>query len=224
MEILIIIGIIVTFVIIRHLVIQGKVGEEISTGLDQRIRMNEVRAEMAQKTGDVDNKKFQEIMENTEMGKPDTLGLMESILTELGCQPQRDGESSLEVAYQGENFVINTGGLYAQIWDPGWASISVNDPNYEKMKTAANMSNFDFGPTIIYTSPNEDGMVWLHTKQDIVLFPTIPDRNEYVRAVFRSFFEKKEKMRGQFHSLITQQQQPAKPHRPVGFATESEEK
>ena len=152
----------------------------------------------------------------------DTLTLMESILTDLGCQPKKESEKELQVAYQGENFIINIGGPYAQIWDPAWANISVKDPNFENMKTAANISNFDFGPSIVWTNPNEDGVVTIHSKRDILLSPQLKDNRDYVRSVLDSFFEKKERMRGQFHALINQQQQSPKQHRPVGFATSEE--
>ena len=154
--------------------------------------------------------------------KWDTLNLMESILTAIGCQPKRENEKELQVAYQGENFIINIGGPYAQIWDPAWAQISVNDPNFEKMMTAANISNFDFGPSIVWTTPNEDGVVTIHSKRDILLCPQLEDNTSYVRSVFDSFFEKKERMRGQFNALINQQQQASKPHRPVGFSMSEE--
>ena len=154
--------------------------------------------------------------------KWDTLNLMESILTAIGCQPKKENEKELQVAYQGENFVIHIGGPYAQIWDPEWAQINVNDPNFEKMKTAANISNYDFGPIIVWTTPNEDGYVSLHSKRDILLCPQLEDNASYVRSVLDSFFEKKERMRGQLYALINQQQQTPKPHRPVGFATSEE--
>lgn len=223
MEGIIIIGIIVAIVIWRHLAIQGKIGDEIDTGLNDRIRLNEIKSEMTQQAGEVDHKKVQEIMENGENKKPekfDTLNLMESILSDMGCQPKKESDKELSVAYQGENFIINVGGPYAQIWDPSWAQISVNDPNFENMKTAANISNFDFGPSIIWTSPNEEGLVSLHTKREILLVPQLPDKTDYVRSVFDSFFEKKNNMRSKFNSLVNQPQQTPKLHRPVGFATE----
>ena len=226
MEGLIIIGIIVGIVIFRHLKVKGKLGEEIDTGLNHRIRLNEIKAEMTQQTGGVDDKRIQELMdENNNLYTEgwDTLNLMKSILTDLGCQPKKENEKELQVAYQGENFIINIGGPYAQIWDPAWANISVKDPNFENMKTAANISNFDFGPSIVWTTPNEDGMVTLHSKRDILLSPQLKDNRDYVRSVLDSFFEKKKRMRGQFHALINQQQEVPKPHRPVGFATTADE-
>ena len=197
-------------------------GDQLNEGLEDRIRVNEMRAQMTEENGTLDNDQLQQIMNNTINEKPDTLGLIHSILTEIGCQPKRDDENTLQVLYQGENFVIKTGGPYAQIWDPAWANISVKDPNFENMKTAANISNFDFGPSIVWTSPNEEGMVTLHSKRDILLSPQLKDNRDYVRSVLDSFFEKKERMRGQFHALINQQQQAPKSHRPVGFATSEE--
>lgn len=226
MEGLIIIGIIIAIVIIRHLAVHGKLGDEIDTGLNDRIALNEIKADMTIQTGGVDNNMIQEMKndnQNTNALKWETLNLMQNILTEIGCQPNKRNENELTVDYQGEKFLINTGGAYAQIWDLGWANIDVKDPNYEKMKTAANLCNFDFGPTIVFTTPNEDGVVWLHTKHEIALFPNIPQRNDYMRSVFDSFFDKKERMRGQFHFLINQQQQSPKHHRPVGFATSDDE-
>ena len=153
----------------------------------------------------------------------DTLKLMESVLKDLGCQPKKESEKELQVAYQGENFVINIGGPYAQIWDPGWANINVNDPNFENLKTAANISNFDFGPSIVWSEPTEEGFVYIHSKRDILLCPELKDITSYMRSVMDSFFEKKERMRGQFHALINQQQQSPKSHRPVGFATSEDD-
>ena len=175
--------------------------------------------EMKESTGNNDVKGKNEDQQE----RWDTLNLMENILTDLGCQPKKENEKELLVAYQGENFVINIGGPYAQIWDPAWAQINVNDPNFEKMKMAANISNFEFGPSIVWTSPNEEGFVSLHSKRDILLCPQLQDNISYVRSVLDSFFEKKERLRGQLHALINQQQESPKPHRPVGFATSENE-
>ena len=230
-----IIAIVVVLVIvgiIRSLVETRREAEE--SPLDQRIRINEMKitdTANERRAAEIASRVMKENIENSveeneknevPQEKWDTLNLMENILTALGCQPKKENEKELLVAYQGENFIINIGGPYAQIWDPAWAQINVNDPNFEKMKTAANISNFDFGPSIVWTSPNDEGVVSLHSKRDILLCPQIQDNTSYVRSVLDSFFEKKERMRGQFHALINQQQQSQRPHRPVGFATSDE--
>ena len=249
MNIIAIVVVMVIFWIIRSLCETRK--EEEESPLEQRIRINEMKMvttvngrEGAEVSSRVMKEKMEEGITNEstdisdeEMSQEEngqenilssdlseeTLKVLQGILSELGCQPKKENERELSVAYQGENFVVKTGGHYAQIWDPAWANISVNDPNFEKMKTAANIANFDFGPSIVWTSPNEDGMVILHSKREILLHPNIPDKNSYIKSVFDSFFEKKENMRGQFHALINQQQQAPKSHRPVGFATAEDE-
>ena len=214
---------------IRSMFEKRRGGED--SPLDQHIRLNEMKMaatanasgerEIASRTmkKNIENKIEASEENKTAQEKWDTFNLMEDILKSLGCQPKRGDRKELQVAYQGETFIINIGGPYAQIWDPSWAQINVNDPNFENMKTAANISNFDFGPSIVWTAPNDEGIVTLHSKRDILLCPQLQDNAAYVKSVLDSFFEKKERMRGQFNSLITQQQQTPKSHRPVGFAT-----
>lgn len=247
-EIIAIVVVLIIIGIIRDLVeTRGK--KEVSL-LNQPVRISEMKmadtatergvAEVASKAksenienddnmessdNSVDGKSQEEtVKENTRVNDntEETLIVMQGILSELGCQPKKENDHELTVTYQGENFIVKTGGYYAQIWDPGWANINVNDANFEKMKTAANISNFDFGPSIVWSSPNEDGMVSLHSKRDVLLHPDIPDKNGYIRSIFESFFEKKESMRGHFNALINQKQQSPKPLRPVGFATTEE--
>lgn len=238
-NIIAIVVVLVIIGIIRGLVESRREAEE--SPLDQRIRLNEMKmthatnemraSEIASKVMNENIKGMENKEESTGENKErvtadnekwDTLHLMESILKDLGCQPKKENDKELQVAYQGENFIINIGGPYAQIWDPAWAQINEKDPNFENMKAAANISNFDFGPSIVWTSPNEDGFVSIHSKRDILLCPQLQDNTSYVRSVLDSFFEKKERMRFQLHSLVTQQQEAPKPHRPVGFATSEE--
>lgn len=224
MEVFIIIGIIVFIAIgMKHLASRGKFGEELDCGLNERIRLNEIRAVWTQKTGGIENENDQENvnnMENSVEEKWDTFNIIETILAELGCQPKKENDRELKVSYQGENFVIKIGGPYAQIWDPCWSKMNVNDPNFENMKMAVNVSNFEFGPTIVWSGPNEDGSVWLHSKREILLCPQMDDNKSYITSVLDSFFETKDIMRIKFRSLISQEQQTPKPNRPVGFATE----
>ena len=195
--------------------------------IEERIRLNELKAEMAGADVKSRAEEYPFVSEESSEEKTHkipaqvTLELMTSILKDIGCQPKRDGNELL-VSYQGENFIVRTGGYYAQIWDPSWGRINLKDPNLEKMKEAGNISNFEFGPTILWTSPDEEGWINLHSKREFVVFPHIPNRNDYIRAILDSFFEKKNMMRGQLSSLINQQQEAPKQHRPVGFATDAQ--
>ena len=82
---------------------------------------------------------------------PDTLGLMYKTLCNLGCQPTKNPDDTIYVKYQGDNFHIEVGGMYARVWDPFWAEVKADDPELPKIKEAVNKANFNFGPTVVFT-------------------------------------------------------------------------
>lgn len=137
--------------------------------------------------------------------QPDTARLMFNALSEIGCQPEKDNDGSINVQYQGENFHIDFGGMYARVWDPMWAGIKANDPNLPQIREAVNAANFNFGPTIVLTSPDENGIIGFHTRRDIMLHPLCPDNAAYVKAVLDSFFEAKEQVKGNFQEIKASQ-------------------
>lgn len=139
-------------------------------------------------------------------------------LTELGCQPEIYKDGSVGVSYQGENFHLEFGGRYARIWDPMWAGIKGADPDMPKIKEAVNATNFNFGPTVVMSAPDEDGDIGLHSRRDIMLHPACPDNVIFLKAVLDSFFDTKEHVRRHFRQINSQQQEK-KSRRPVGFTT-----
>lgn len=175
------------------------------------------------KSKEPENEKQQNII-STEMKNettpqvPDTLGLMYDTLTTIGCQPTKNDDGSLSVSYQGENFVMEFGGFYARVWDPGWAKIMVNDPKLPALKEAINVSNFNFGPTIVMTSPDNEGIISIHSRWDILMHPNVTDHAGYVSSVLGSFFGVKDKLRDNFIQISQTAQQPQS-RRPVGFST-----
>ena len=152
--------------------------------------------------------------------QPDTARLMFNVLSEIGCQPEKDNDGSINVQYQGENFHIDFGGMYARVWDPMWAGIKANDPDLPQIREAVNAANFNFGPTIVLTSPDENGIIGFHTRRDIMLHPLCPDNALYVKAVLDSFFEAKEQVKGNFQKIKASQDKNIKKRRPIGFNTD----
>ena len=150
----------------------------------------------------------------------DTARLMFNALCEIGCQPEKDNDGSINVQYQGENFHIDFGGMYAIVWDPMWAGIKANDPNLPQIREAVNAANFNFGPTIVLSSPDEDGIIGFHTRRDIMLHPSCPDNAQYVKAVLDSFFKAKEQVKGNFQEIKASQDKIIKKRRPIGFNTD----
>lgn len=82
-----------------------------------------------------------------------------------------------------------------------------------------NVANYNFGPTVVLTAPDEKGVIGFHSRRDILLHPQIPQKDEYVRAVLYSFFKTKENIRSQYQQLVESQAQTQSHRRPVGFAT-----
>lgn len=152
--------------------------------------------------------------------QPDTARLMFNALSEIWCQPEKDNDGSINVQYQGETFHMDFGGMYARVWDPMWAEIKANDPDLSQIREAVNAANFNFGPTIVLTSPDENGIIGFHTRRDIMLHPLCPDNAPYVKAVLDSFFEAKEQVKGNFQEIKASQDKIIKKRRPIGFNTD----
>lgn len=149
--------------------------------------------------------------------QPDTKGLMLNTLTQIGCQPIANQDGTIAVQYQGENFHIEFGGMYARVWDPMWAGIKADDPDLPQVREAVNIANFNFGPTIVLTAPNDEGVIGFHSRRDIMLHPACPDNVPFVRAVLDSFFDAKEQFRQSYQQLNVRQMEVQKKRRPIGF-------
>lgn len=148
--------------------------------------------------------------------------IMSKTLNNIGCQPDIKKNGIINVKYQGENFQIECSGPYARIWDPMWAGINADDPNLSKFREAVNAANFYCGPTVVMTDPNDDGVIGLHSRYDIMLDPSFRDTDAYVRASLDIFFETKEHVREQYSKLQAKQVDSGKKRRPVGFTPEND--
>ena len=149
--------------------------------------------------------------------QPNTFDLMMRTLHNLGCQPSANEDGTLSVQYQGENFHMEFGGMYARVWDPMWAGIKADDPDLPNIREAVNAANFNFGPTVVMTKPDEEGVIGFHSRRDIMLHPACPDNVPFVKAVLDSFFDAKEQVRSNFQQINTKQMEQQKNRRPVGF-------
>lgn len=149
--------------------------------------------------------------------QPNTFDLMMRTLHNLGCQPSANEDGTLSVQYQGENFHMEFGGMYARVWDPMWAGIKADDPDLPNIREAVNAANFNFGPTVVMTKPDEEGVIGFHSRRDIMLHPACPDNVPFVKAVLDSFFDAKEQVRSNFQQINAKQMEQQKNRRPVGF-------
>ena len=174
--------------------------------------------ESAHQSAEEFNSQYNENM-NSETIKLDTQGLMINTLRQLGCLPRTNEDGTLFVQYQGENFHMEFGGMYTRVWDPMWAGIKVDDPDLPIIREAVNATNFNFGPTVVMTNPDDEGVIGFHSRRDIMLHPACPDNVPFVKAVLDSFFDTKEQVRSNFQQINAKQMERQKNRRPVGFTT-----
>lgn len=168
---------------------------------------------------EIGNERETEIMENI---KYNTQQLMVSTLTQIGCQPTVNEDDTVAVTYQGEHFHIDFSGVYAQIWDLGWAGVNVNDPELPKIREAVNQTNFDFGPTVVMTYPDDNGTMYFHSRLGILLHPDIPKIDNYLRNNLDMFFRTKDTVRQNFQQITIEQQKAHEKRRPIGFTSTAE--
>lgn len=165
----------------------------------------------------------EQMKQDNDTPKPDTQRLMFNTLSQLGCQPTANDDGTISVQYQGENFHMEFGGMYARVWDPMWAGIKADDPELPKVREAINAANYNFGPTVVLTAPDEEGVIGFHSRRDIMLHPACPDNVPFVKAVLDSFFDAKEQVRSNFQQINAKQMEQQKNRRPVGFTTTHKE-
>lgn len=139
-------------------------------------------------------------------------------LISIGCNPILNNDGTLSVSYQGESFIIEFPGVrYARIWNPMWSEIKVDNPELPKVQEAVNSANFHFGPTVVLTAPNDEGVVGIHSRIDIMLHPACPDNVPFINSILDSFSDTKETVRNIFYQLQLQEMDTQKKRRPVGF-------
>ena len=158
------------------------------------------------------------VRDGKELKNLDTPHLMHNVLTNIGCQPQFNDDSTLSVKYQGDNFLIEFCGKYARIWDTWWASSNINDPEFPMLKEAVNKANLGFGPTVLWGASNEEGLIGLHSRCDIMLHPLCNGNESYVEEMLGSFFNTREQVRNEFFQLKGKNpERGTKKRRPIGF-------
>lgn len=133
-----------------------------------------------------------------------TRNLMIETLKLMGCDPKEIDDGAVYVVYQGEKFFMKFGGLFVNIWDLGWSNINVNDLNLPKVRQAINLTNFEFGPTVVLTEPDENGNMQIHTRYGIVFHSSLPDLTEYLSNTLGLFFRAKKDMHQNYNRLIAE--------------------
>ena len=86
--------------------------DEHWTEHEDRLRQTEAMFSLVS-SADEESKRLNNEEMNNNDNEPNTLGLMLNILDKLGCQPKANEDGTLYVQYQGEDFLMEFGGMYA---------------------------------------------------------------------------------------------------------------
>lgn len=143
--------------------------------------------------------------------------IMKKSLEKIGCKPEveKDG-ATINFAYQGEHFVASCNGLWARIWDPAWSALKTDDPNLDHALHAVNSANVKIFPAIVMCADEENNILF-HSRMDIMLHPSLPQKEEYVKSILGTFFQAKEAVRAEYQNIGIGKQMEQKKRRKVGF-------
>ena len=80
--------------------------------------------------------------------------LVIAVLKKIGCQPETNEEGHIVFKYQGDDFYIavEDEARFIMIWNPWWASISVDNPALPYLKEIVNLVNVDSLVTTVFTA------------------------------------------------------------------------
>lgn len=131
-----------------------------------------------------------------------TRKVMTDVLDAIGCQYNDGNEGELIVKYQGETFVMSFGGHLARIWDYGWMSVNVDDPTVPLLRHAINHSNYYTGNAVVLGIDKDGSKLWLHTVDTILMHPSNPDNESYVRSVLDNFFATKQHLGKLYQDMV----------------------
>ena len=113
-----------------------------------------------------------------------------AVLKKIGCQPETNEEGHIVFKYQGDDFYIavEDEARFIMIWNPWWASISMDNPALPYLKEIVNLVNVDSLVTTVFTADEDEKNVGLHSKCHTVFTPKEGQLDEYLKAMLDHFF------------------------------------
>ena len=134
------------------------------------------------------------VMENNEThmnNKPETKNLAYSILRQLGCTPEETEDGRIRLEFQGITFLMEAVDecLFVNLILPCCHSFSIYDiDEFARVRKVVNEINMNSSCSVFYIPNPESDEVAVHIKKHFLLTPQIPNLEEYMKVMFRSFF------------------------------------
>ena len=133
-------------------------------------------------------------MDNNEIpkeAKPATKDLAYSLLHKLGCAPEETEDGRIKLEFQGITFLMEAVNdcLFVNLIWPWCHSFSIFDiDEFARVRKVVNEINRNSSCTVFYIPNPESDEVAVHIKKHLLLTPQIPNIEEYMKVMFRSFF------------------------------------
>ena len=130
------------------------------------------RNKRAKPSGDTASAETEEVTEEMT-----TSALIMSILQQLGCQPEVNEENHISFKYQGDDFLVaaEDGLRLIIVWNPWWASISIDNQALPYLKEIINAVNMNSLVTTVYALDEEHAeavraleQLWARMKKHLV--------------------------------------------------------
>ena len=147
--------------------------------------------------------------------------LVQDILKQIGCQPEVNDLDQIVFMYQGTRFFIDAdnNSPFIQIFETWWATIGLDNPESEKLKTAVNDINGNAFPTILYSIDPEKNIMGVHCRLRTVFTEDLPQLDEFLRALLNTFFEANRALDHRMHQLMGMDEDPMTGPIPQGSAS-----
>lgn len=125
-----------------------------------------------------------------EMENMTTPDLVIATLKQLGCQPEVNEEEHINFKYQGDDFFIicEEEHRLIMIWNPWWASISLDNEALPYLKEIINAVNMNSLATTVYAIDEDSQTIGIHSKCHIQLFPKEETPDKQLTEILDSFF------------------------------------
>ena len=133
-------------------------------------------------------------MDNNEIpkeAKPATKDLAYSLLHRLGCAPEETEDGRIRLEFQGITFLMEAVNdcLFVNLIWPWCHSFSIFDiDEFARVRKVVNEINMNNSCSVFYIQNPESDEVAVHIKKHLLLTPQIPNIEEYMKVMFRSFF------------------------------------
>ncbi len=131
-----------------------------------------------------------------------TMKIVEELLAKNGIKANNDSTDILHFNIGKDSFEVQLNLMSATFWDVAWGWIDKNRQELEDFKTAVNFSNTKSSATIIYTEPDENGIIFIHTKRTVVFVPDWLGNESVLDDVFESFNRSRKAMDELFYSKM----------------------